>query len=167
MARLTGPLLLSGIIAAFAAALAYVQHQGGLESVLKEWTPPAAPALAKAEEKQAGHAERPRRPVQRGQQVDVAREPVSEQGPSETAGIAITLIMFIQALPVLITFFMIIATILFFMLPSYISMFRGHSNTAAIVVLNILLGWTCIGWIAALVWAFTAARGQETHHYYH
>jgi threonine/homoserine/homoserine lactone efflux protein len=32
---------------------------------------------------------------------------------------------------------------------------RGHSKTSAIGVLNILFGWTFIGWGIALVWAFT------------
>jgi uncharacterized membrane protein YqaE (UPF0057 family) len=33
----------------------------------------------------------------------------------------------------------------------------GHSkrNAGAIFVLNLLLGWTVIGWIVALIWAFT------------
>jgi hypothetical protein len=29
-------------------------------------------------------------------------------------------------------------------------------NAGAIFVLNLLLGWTIVGWIAALVWALTA-----------
>ena len=32
---------------------------------------------------------------------------------------------------------------------------RRHSKTSAIGVLNILFGWTLIGWGIALVWAFT------------
>jgi hypothetical protein len=30
---------------------------------------------------------------------------------------------------------------------------RGHHNTRAIFVLNLLLGWTLLGWVAALVWS--------------
>ena len=30
-----------------------------------------------------------------------------------------------------------------------------HKNAAAIFVLNLLLGWTFVGWVIALVWAFT------------
>jgi hypothetical protein len=32
--------------------------------------------------------------------------------------------------------------------------------TSAITVLNIFLGWTLLGWIAALAWAFTAKRPE-------
>ena len=37
---------------------------------------------------------------------------------------------------------------------------RRHHQTGAILVLNLLLGWTLLGWIAALVWAFTATPGK-------
>lgn len=41
-------------------------------------------------------------------------------------------------------------------IPTMIAVLRGHQNIAAIFVLNLLLGWTFIGWAVALVWAFTA-----------
>jgi hypothetical protein len=42
------------------------------------------------------------------------------------------------------------------MLPTIVAGQRGHQNTAAIAVLNLLLGWTFIVWVIALVWAMTA-----------
>lgn len=45
-----------------------------------------------------------------------------------------------------------------YLLPSFIAGMRKHQNTAAIVILNILLGWTFIGWVIALVWSFTAVN---------
>jgi Superinfection immunity protein len=45
-------------------------------------------------------------------------------------------------------------------LPSIIAFKRGHHNRVAIFVLNLLLGWTFIGWVVALVWACTAIRPQ-------
>jgi hypothetical protein len=43
-----------------------------------------------------------------------------------------------------------------YMLPWAIAATRGKSNSGAIAVLNLLLGWTFIGWIIALVMACSA-----------
>jgi hypothetical protein len=43
----------------------------------------------------------------------------------------------------------------FYFLPFVVALMRGHKNATAIFVLNLLLGWTLIGWVIALVWAFT------------
>lgn len=48
-----------------------------------------------------------------------------------------------------------------YLLPSAIALIRSHHNTFAIFLLNALLGWTAIGWIAALVWAATAVRERS------
>ena len=42
--------------------------------------------------------------------------------------------------------------ILYF-LPAIIAFARSKRDAGAILVLNLLLGWTAIGWIIALVWA--------------
>jgi hypothetical protein len=48
---------------------------------------------------------------------------------------------------------LLLLTLLYF-LPSII----GHNkhNAAAIFLLNLLLGWTVVGWFVAMVWACTA-----------
>jgi hypothetical protein len=38
---------------------------------------------------------------------------------------------------------------------------RGHHNTRAIALLNRFLGWTLIGWVAALIWSFTARERKN------
>ncbi|KXX64208.1 hypothetical protein AY586_14620 [Marichromatium gracile] len=43
----------------------------------------------------------------------------------------------------------------FYFLPGLVAKGRRHSKTEAIFVLNLLLGWTFLGWVGALVWAFT------------
>ena len=43
-----------------------------------------------------------------------------------------------------------------YLLPAVISWCRHHRNGAAIFMLNIFLGWTFVGWVAALVWSMTA-----------
>ena len=40
-----------------------------------------------------------------------------------------------------------------YFLPSLVAFARSKRDTAAIVLLNIFLGWTMIGWVVALVWA--------------
>lgn len=41
-----------------------------------------------------------------------------------------------------------------YFLPAMCASMRGTQGTGGILVLNIFLGWTAIGWIIALVWAF-------------
>lgn len=40
-----------------------------------------------------------------------------------------------------------------YLLPSIIASSRRHRNGWGILILNLLLGWTIIGWIAALIWS--------------
>ena len=40
--------------------------------------------------------------------------------------------------------------------PAGITSHRQHRQRKAIFVLNLVAGWTVVGWVAALVWAFTA-----------
>lgn len=48
-----------------------------------------------------------------------------------------------------------------YFLPTCIAFMRRHQNAAAILVLNLLLGWTFIGWIASIVWSLTASWNDE------
>jgi nitrate reductase gamma subunit len=43
----------------------------------------------------------------------------------------------------------------FYFLPTIIAKSRAHTSAMGIFVLNLLLGWTILGWIVALVWAFS------------
>lgn len=51
-----------------------------------------------------------------------------------------------------------IAALIIFFLPALIALLRGHDNAFAIFLTNLLLGWTGIGWLVALIWSFTAIR---------
>lgn len=42
-----------------------------------------------------------------------------------------------------------------YFLPAIVAHKRAHSKFTAIFVLNILMGWTFIGWVVAIVWAYT------------
>jgi hypothetical protein len=39
--------------------------------------------------------------------------------------------------------------------PVIVASSRGHHNSAAILVVNMFLGWTFLGWVIALAWALT------------
>ncbi|EMY3554920.1 superinfection immunity protein [Flavobacterium psychrophilum] len=56
----------------------------------------------------------------------------------------------------------IILIVIPYFLPSIIALFRSKSNTTAIVMLNLFLGWTFIGWVVALIWAVTKDREMQT-----
>jgi hypothetical protein len=44
---------------------------------------------------------------------------------------------------------------LVYFLPTLVALVRHKRNTVSILLLNLFLGWTLIGWIIALVWAST------------
>lgn len=45
--------------------------------------------------------------------------------------------------------------VLIYFIPSFVAFRRKHKNRTAILILNIFLGWSLIGWVVALVWSFT------------
>ena len=51
--------------------------------------------------------------------------------------------------------------LVFYFLPAMAAAGRRHHNQSAIFILNLLLGWTILGWIAALVWAFTFVEPRK------
>lgn len=50
------------------------------------------------------------------------------------------------------------AAVAFYFMPGLIAYFRDHNNAVAIMLLNLFLGWTLIGWVAALVWSAMAKK---------
>ena len=56
----------------------------------------------------------------------------------------------------------------FFLLMLYLAPFcvaagREHPSSIVILVLNLALGWTGVGWMAALAWAALAPTDDWTH----
>ena len=60
----------------------------------------------------------------------------------------------------------ILASLALYAAPSIIAFNRGHQNKAAILALNILTGWSFVGWVASLVWALTEVRSRDNYHYH-
>lgn len=48
-----------------------------------------------------------------------------------------------------------VSVIALYFLPAVVANLKGKKNSSAILVLNLLLGWTGIGWVIALVWSAT------------
>lgn len=58
--------------------------------------------------------------------------------------------------------------LLFYFIPTIVAVMRGHPNTPSIVVVNFFLGWSLVGFVVALAWAFTNnAPQQHIHRHYH
>lgn len=51
--------------------------------------------------------------------------------------------------------FITIITLAAYFLPALIALVRNHHNKTALMVTNLLLGWTGIVWLVTLIWAFT------------
>lgn len=51
-------------------------------------------------------------------------------------------------------------TMLYFW-PTAVALNKKRANTGAVFMLNLLLGWTLIGWVIALVWAMTTPRNDD------
>jgi hypothetical protein len=48
-----------------------------------------------------------------------------------------------------------------YILPTFIAAARRHKNGAPIMIVNIMLGWTLVGWIVCFAWAFSAGGGSK------
>lgn len=57
---------------------------------------------------------------------------------------------------------LLVVTFIGYFLPFLVALIRGHRQRVAILVLNLLLGWTFIGWVVALVWSFTKSAPAVT-----
>ncbi|MDB5523588.1 MAG: superinfection immunity protein [Rhizobium sp.] len=49
-----------------------------------------------------------------------------------------------------------------FLLPSWISLSRDHHNKGPIILVNLFLGFTVVGWLVALIWSVSAVKKNET-----
>ncbi|MDP3400376.1 MAG: superinfection immunity protein [Brevundimonas sp.] len=57
---------------------------------------------------------------------------------------------------------MVVAILAFlYFLPTGLAWSRHHHQATAILLLNLFLGWTVLGWIVALVWAATSPSAVQ------
>ena len=57
----------------------------------------------------------------------------------------------------------LVGVVLYFV-PAAIAASRKHRNGGAIMALNLFLGWSCLGWVGALVWALTDNTHERDSH---
>jgi hypothetical protein len=61
----------------------------------------------------------------------------------------------------IVLLFIIGVAAFFYFLPWLVATSRHHHNQGGILILNALLGWTFIGWIAALVMACGTVHNKD------
>lgn len=68
-----------------------------------------------------------------------------------------------SAVMILILVVAIVVGIAFYFIPAIIGFKRQHPNKAAILCVDLLLGWSFIGWVVALVWACTNTNTNKNN----
>ncbi len=53
---------------------------------------------------------------------------------------------------------MLFAAAVVYMIPTAIAYLFGIKKRIGILILNVFLGWTFVGWVAALIWAAVGER---------
>ena len=83
----------------------------------------------------------------------VALQAVSVAGDT-TAGVmrlVFGILIFVATLGYLLGYF----------IPTAIAIYRGVNSRVRLIWVNLLLGWTLLGWIVALIWAITGEQTEE------
>jgi hypothetical protein len=52
-----------------------------------------------------------------------------------------------------LVFLLFVLSVIVYLAPTALALSRNHPDALAIAALNILLGWSFIGWVIAIVWA--------------
>jgi hypothetical protein len=52
----------------------------------------------------------------------------------------------------------LIFLITLYFVPTFVAKDRKHPNAAPIFILNLFFGWTLLGWVICLAWAFSSIK---------
>lgn len=55
-----------------------------------------------------------------------------------------------------LAFLAILGGFMIYLLPTWIALMRGHGSAGGIIAVNVLLGWTFLGWVISLAWSLSA-----------
>lgn len=61
---------------------------------------------------------------------------------------------------ILMSILLIILVVLIYFIPALQAYQTNHRQKVAILILNLFLGWTTIGWVIALVWAYIKEKEE-------
>lgn len=67
-----------------------------------------------------------------------------------------------STLLVLVGIIVVIIGVALYFLPTIIAFNRKHTNKGIILLLDLLLGWTFLGWVGCLIWAFLDTNQKIT-----
>lgn len=59
----------------------------------------------------------------------------------------------------LIAIILIGACLFFYLMPTIVAARRKHAASGLVFLVNLLIGWTLIGWVVALIWAASGQAG--------
>ena len=57
----------------------------------------------------------------------------------------------------------ILIVLVFYFIPTIIAISRKHKSMAAIIVVNVLFGWSLIGWLWAFIWSLASAHNAPVN----
>jgi hypothetical protein len=55
-------------------------------------------------------------------------------------------------------------SITFYFVPTFVALERDHHQLWPILLINLFLGWTFLGWVGALVWSASAVDRRASLH---
>lgn len=70
--------------------------------------------------------------------------------------------MNMSPLSIIAAIILLVVSFVLYFLPTLVADSRKHPNATSIFVLNLLLGWTVIGWVGSLVWAYSKISEVQT-----
>jgi Superinfection immunity protein len=66
-----------------------------------------------------------------------------------------------RAMEVVMFVLYVLGGILLYLTPTILAANRHHPNTGMIAAINILTGWTFLGWVVAFIWSLAAVPKPE------
>ena len=63
-----------------------------------------------------------------------------------------------------LVFILVVLGVPLYFVPSLVAYHRNHKDFAGVFILNLLIGWTVVGWVVALAWAVRPDSARPAPH---